>query len=170
MSLWAWWIILLMKKGKVISWEKKEVKMNNETTSIWHHERSWKIYTEIVPNCQKAKLQAIIRWRIDPSSIINTDGRRWYDGLVDIVYDKHFRVNHSKNEFSNKSWVHINWIEAYRSYSKRRLAKFNWIKVNFYLHLKECERRYKKTDIELVKELYKMLFHPWRKVAKRRKK
>lgn len=160
-----WWRRVKWYHGKRKRWRWT---MKQPVFGIY--ERSWRIYTEIVPDCQKARLQAIIRWRIDPSSVINTDGRRWYDGLVDIGYDKHFRVNHSKNEFSNKSWVHINWIEAYRSFSKRRLAKFNWVKVNFYLHLKECERRYKKTDLECIKELCKMISPPWRKVAKGRRK
>lgn len=31
---------------------------------------------------------------------INTDGWRGYDGLVDIGFDKHLRVNHGDNEFA----------------------------------------------------------------------
>lgn len=131
------------------------------------YERWWRIYTEIVPDCQKARLQWIIRGKIDVDAVINSDGWKWYDWLVDIGYDKHFRVNHSKNEFSNKSWVHINWIEAYRSFCKRRLSKFNGVKVNFNLHLKESERRYKKNHLELYKELCRMIFPPWRRTTKR---
>ena len=35
-----------------------------------------------------------------------------YDGLVDIGYDKHYRVNHGNNEFVNKV-SHINGIESF---------------------------------------------------------
>ncbi|MCK9467397.1 MAG: hypothetical protein M0P94_03650, partial [Candidatus Absconditabacterales bacterium] len=38
---------------------------------------------------------------------------------------------------------HINGIESFRSYCKRRLAKFNGVsKEKFALHLKECEFRF----------------------------
>lgn len=32
------------------------------------------VYTEIVPDASKATLQAIIRGKVDPNSIIHTDG------------------------------------------------------------------------------------------------
>ncbi len=57
-------------------------------------ERDGKVYTEIVPDCSKATLQGIIRGRVDPASVINTDGWRGYNGLVDLGYG-HFRVDHS---------------------------------------------------------------------------
>lgn len=57
------------------------------------------VYTEIVPDASKATLQAIIRGKVDPNSVIHTDGWRGYDGLVDWGLDKHFRVNHGNNEF-----------------------------------------------------------------------
>ncbi|MCB1329858.1 MAG: IS1595 family transposase, partial [Maritimibacter sp.] len=37
--------------------------------------------------------------------------------------------------------VHINGIESFWSFTKRRLAKFNGTRANFELHLKECEWR-----------------------------
>ena len=52
------------------------------------------VYTEIVPNVYKATLQAIIRGKVDPNSLIHTDGWRGYDGLVDLGLEKHFRGNH----------------------------------------------------------------------------
>ncbi len=33
-----------------------------------------------------------------------------------------------------------------RSFTKRRLKKFNGVKVNFELHLKECEFRWRKSN------------------------
>ena len=50
--------------------------------------RGGKVYTEIVPNCAKHTLQAIIRGRVDPDSIIHSDGWPGYDGLVDLGYKK----------------------------------------------------------------------------------
>lgn len=65
--------------------------------------RDGRVYTEIVPDCTKATLQAVIRGRIAPETVIHSDGWRGYDGLVDIGFDKHFRVNHSANEFAKGS-------------------------------------------------------------------
>jgi len=72
--------------------------------------RGVSVYTEIVPDASKSTLQAIIRGKVDPNSIIHTDGWRGYDGLVDIGVDKHFRVNHGNNEFVRGS-KHVNGIE-----------------------------------------------------------
>ena len=119
--------------------------------------RNGRVYTEIVPNCKKDILQAIIKGKVDKSTVIYSDGWRGYDGLVDVRYDKHFRVNHGDNEFSKGGGVHINGIENFWSFTKRRLAKFNGVKKNFELHLKECEWRYGKTNGKLEKELWNVI-------------
>ena len=116
-------------------------------------ERDGRVYTEIVPDCKKKTLQAIILGKINLESVIHTDSWRGYSGLVDVGYDKHFRVNHSKNEFSKKHGVHVNGIESFWSFTKRRLYKFNGVKTNFHLHLKECEWRWDRDEKELQKDL-----------------
>ena len=74
--------------------------------------RQGKVYTEIVPNCSRDTLQAVIRGRVDLESVIHSDGWRGYNGLVDLGYQKHFRVNHGKNEFV-RGKSHINGIESF---------------------------------------------------------
>jgi len=120
-------------------------------------ERNGRVYTEIIPNCKKKTLQAIILGKVDIHSILFSDGWRGYNGLVDVGYDKHFRVNHSENEFAKDKTVHINGIESFWSFTKRRLVKFNGVKEYFYLHLKECEWRWKRNDQDLEKELMKII-------------
>jgi transposase len=120
-------------------------------------ERNGKVYTEIVPDCKKKTLRQVILGKIDKDAFIHTDGWRGYNGLVDVGYDKHFRVNHSKNEFSKGNGIHINGIESFWSFAKRRLAKFNGVKINFYLHLKECEWRWKRNEDEMQEDLIKIL-------------
>jgi len=102
-------------------------------------------------------LQAIIRKKISPASVVYSDGWRGYDGLVDVGYNKYFRVNHGRNDFALEGDVHINGIESFWSYTKRRLKKFNGVKVNFNLHLKECEFRWRKDFKMLYNELRKLL-------------
>ena len=115
------------------------------------YERNGAVYTELVPDCSAKTLQSIIRGKISPESVIHSDGWRGYDGLVDVGFDKHFRINKSRH-FAEKG-VHINGIEAFWSFTKRRLSKFNGVKRNFELHLKECEWRYSKTLPELLDNL-----------------
>ncbi|SFV91131.1 Mobile element protein [hydrothermal vent metagenome] len=96
--------------------------------------RNDKVYTQIVPDAKKATLQAIIRGKIELESIIHTDGWRGYDGLVDIGYDKHFRVHHGKNEFARGN-CHINGIESFWSYAKIRLVKFRGLEKSISIHI-----------------------------------
>lgn len=121
------------------------------------------VYTEIIPDAKKDTLRKIIHGKIDPQSIIHTDGWRGYDGLVDAGFDKHYRVNHGKNEFAlknqNGAVITVNGIESFWSFTKRRLAKFNGTKKYFELHLKECEWRWGKTSQELMIELDNILYN-----------
>ncbi len=119
--------------------------------------RHGKVYTEIVPDCSKATLQAIIRGRIKPDAVIHSDGWRGYDGLVDVGDAKHYRVHHGKNEFA-RGTHHINSIESFWSFAKHRLQKFHGIAPHtFYLHLKECEWRFHMRHSNLYAELLKLL-------------
>ena len=120
-------------------------------------ERDGRVYTEIIPDCKKATLQAVIKGKVALDSVIYSDGWRGYNGLVDVGYSKHFRVYHGDNEFARDGHCHINGIESFWSFTKRRLAKFNGVKANFELHLKECEWRWKKNAETLSKELWKIL-------------
>ncbi len=119
------------------------------------------VYTEIVPDCKKRTLQAIIRGRVTPDTVIHSDGWRGYDGLVDVGYAKHYRVNHGGNEFA-RGTRHINGIESFWSYAKHRLQKFHGVASHtFYLHLKECEYRFNHRHRNLPAELLKLLTnHP----------
>ena len=119
-------------------------------------ERDGRVYTEIVPDCTAKSLQAIILGRVSLESVIYSDGWRGYNGLVDVGYAKHFRVNHSKNEFAHGK-CHINGIESFWSFTKRRLAKFNGVTKNFELHLKECEWRWNQDVNDLQRQLWNLV-------------
>ena len=123
------------------------------------YERQGRVYTEIVPNCSALALQRALRGKVDPASVVLTDAWRGYDGLVDVGYDKHIRINKAKS-FA-KGRAHINGIEAFWSFTKRRLAKFNGVKKLFALHLKECEWRYNQSLPTLKTSLFSLIkSHP----------
>lgn len=122
------------------------------------YERDGRVYTEIVPDTSARVLQPIIRGKVSLDSVIHTDGWRAYDGLVDVGYDLHMRINKTKS--ITRGCIHINGIEAFWSSTKRRLAKFNGVRKNFELHLKECEWRYNRSHSELLSELRAMIRKP----------
>ena len=120
------------------------------------YKRDGKVYTEIVPDAKSRTLQAIIRGQANLESIIHTDGWRGYDGLVDLGFEKHFRVNHGENEFSKGNGNHINGIESFWGFAKHRLSKFKGIpKHKFAVHLKETEFRFNHRDQNLYLFLLK---------------
>ena len=121
------------------------------------YKRNGCVFTEIVPNVQKKTLQNIIRGKVSLDSVIHSDSWRGYNGLVDVGYSKHLRVNHSVGVFAIGD-NHINGIESFWSYAKRRLHKFNGVpKRTFYLHLKESEYRFNHRAENLEQKLLKSL-------------
>jgi transposase len=103
--------------------------------------RDGKVYTQIIKNASKQELMPIVKQIVRKQSTIYTDKWKAYDGLVFDGY-KHKRINHSKS-YSNRKGTHVNGIENFWSFAKRRLAKFNGVsRETFLLHLKECEFRY----------------------------
>jgi len=64
-------------------------------------------------------------------------------------------VDHRDNKFSNGR-SHINGIESFWSFAKRRLQKFNGVhRENFNLYLKESEFRFSNRD----RDMYKLLLN-----------
>ena len=119
------------------------------------YKRNGRVYTEVVPDCKKASLQAVIRGRVELEATIHTDGLKSYDGIVHMGYRKHYRVRHNRDEFARGS-AHINGIEGFWGMAKTRLVKFRGMsRSTFYLHLKECEFRFNHRDEDLYHLLLK---------------
>src|SRR3989304_2246484 len=103
--------------------------------------RNGKVYTKIVTDCTREELMPVIKGRVLEGSTVYTDGWKSYDGLIFYGY-KHRRIYHHKNEFAHQR-NHVNGIESFWSYTKRRLRKFNGVSKNkFLLYLKESEWRF----------------------------
>jgi len=103
--------------------------------------REGRVYTQVIKNASKHELLPIVRQIVRKRSKVYTDKWSAYDGLVFDGY-KHTRINHSK-QYSDRRGGHVNGIENFWSFAKRRLAKFNGVsRGTFLLHLKECEFRY----------------------------
>lgn len=120
------------------------------------YKRNGRVYTEIISNCKKASIQAIIRGKVELTATIHTDGFRSYDGIVHMGYKKHYRIRHDRDEFV-RGTAHINGIEGFWGLAKTRLVKFKGMSPStFYLHLKECEFRFNHRDEDLYRLLLKI--------------
>lgn len=120
--------------------------------------RNGKVYAQIIPDASRRSLLPIIADLVEKSrSNVYTDKWRSYDGLVFSGY-KHHRINHSK-EFARKH-NHINGIESFWSYVKRKMRKHNGIpRHKFYHYLKESEFRFNNRNNNILKELTKIIFN-----------
>lgn len=118
--------------------------------------RNGLVYTEIIHDASRRSIMPIITRLIEKSkSNIYTDHWRSYDGLLLSGY-KHYRINHSK-EFA-RSHNHVNGIESFWSYAKRKMRKHNGVpKQKFYLYLKEAEFRFNHRNDDLFKILTKIV-------------
>jgi len=119
--------------------------------------RGGKVYTQIITNCTREQLMPVIKGKILTDTTIYTDGWTSYDGLILHGY-KHKRIHHHENEFT-RGKNHVNGIESFWPFTKRRLMKFNGIhKSKFLLHLKESEYRWNTREnmyIDLLKSFRK---------------
>lgn len=121
--------------------------------------RNGAVYARPIRNCTKRELMPVIKGKILEGTTIHTDGWNSYDGLILNGY-KHKRVYHSKDEFV-RGKSHVNGIESFWSYTKRRLTKLNGIRKEYFLlHLKESEYRW---NHRKTKDMYNKLLREFRK-------
>ncbi len=119
--------------------------------------RNGQVYTQIIQDASRKSILPIIAKLVEKSrSNLYTDQWRSYDGLVLSGY-KHRRINHSKEFARNHN--HINGIESFWSYVKRKMRKHNGIRRNkFYLYLKEAEFRFNHRNQDIYNLLLKIVF------------
>ena len=107
--------------------------------------RGGRVYTAVPADLKRATLLPIIRQRVEPDSLVITDGLNVYDTL-DAEGFQHERVRHETTLVQygpNGRAAHINGIENFWSQAKRHLRKYNGVPTgHFELFLKECEWRF----------------------------
>ena len=130
----------------------------NKIPVIGIRKRNGTVYAKIIPNASAKTLVPIIEQLVATSKTnVYTDKWRSYDGLVFSGY-KHYRINHSQEFVRNNN--HINGIESFWSYVKRKMRKHNGIaKHKFFLYLKESEFRFNNRDKNLFTLLQNIIFN-----------
>lgn len=127
---------------------------SGKTPVIGLLKRGGKVYAQVIKNCTRDQLIPIIRGKVLSQTTVYTDGWKSYDGLVLNGYH-HYRIHHHENEFA-RGKNHVNGIESFWSFTKRRLAKFNGIKSQYFvLYLKESEFRWNYKDQDIYQILLK---------------
>ena len=124
----------------------KEIRKEHKVLVFGILMRGGEVYCHIIKKADKDTLQPIVRRVVEQGATVYTD--KWR-GFTELGLDgyKHKSVNHSE-EYVAKDGSHINGIESFWSFAKRRTTKFNGIaRTTLQLHIKECEFRYNNKDV-----------------------
>src|SRR5215213_9864186 len=118
-----------------------------------------RVYTELVPDCRKASLRALIRGRLPAGGVRELNGWHGFDGLIDIDYGRPFKISHQPSRDAQDALQPLDDdVERFWSFVRRRLGKFYGVSNRtFHLHLKECEWRYNLGDADPYEVLLTLL-------------
>ena len=119
--------------------------------------RSGKVWAELIENVEAKSLQPLIQKQVEKGSTIYSDTWRGYTGIASKGY-VHRLVEHKK-EYVSKSGSHINGLEGFWGYLKRKLvAKGGIRKSRLHLYLGEYVWRYNHRNLN-IKEQTKYLLN-----------
>ena len=104
--------------------------------------RGGKVWAEVVPDVEAETLQPLIKQRVKRGSTVCSDTWYSYTGIAANGY-VHRLVEHGKGEYSDCKGNHINGLEGFWGYLKRKLAAKGGIrKSRLPLYLAEYVWRY----------------------------
>jgi len=119
--------------------------------------RGGKVWAEIVPDVEANTLIPLITKRVKCGSTICSDTWKSYTGIATRGY-VHRLVDHAKGEYADKQGNHINGLEGFWGYLKRKLASKGGIrKERLPLYLAEYIWRYNHRKIKIEKQIDKLL-------------
>jgi transposase-like protein len=119
--------------------------------------RKGKVWAEIVPDVEAKTLIPLIKQRVKPGSTVCSDTWKSYTGIAAKGY-VHRLVEHGKGEYSDKKGNHINGLEGFWGYLKRRLAAKGGIrKERLPLYLAEYVWRYNHRNMSVNDKTDKMI-------------
>lgn len=128
--------------------------------------RNGKVWAQVVPNTEAKTLQPLIIKRVRKGSIICSDTWKSYTGIATKGY-VHRIVKHGQGQFSTGKGTHINGLEGFWGYLKRKLADKGGIRQErMPLYLAEYVWKYNHRDLTLEQKassiltLLSLLKHP----------
>jgi transposase len=119
--------------------------------------RGGKVWAQVVPDVEARTLMPLIDKRVKRGSIICSDTWKSYTGIAAKGYI-HRLVEHNKGEYVNAQGNHINGLEGFWGYLKRKLASKGGIrKERLPLYLAEYIWRYNHRNFAHKQKLNKLL-------------
>ena len=119
--------------------------------------RSGKVWARLIDKTEAQDLQPLIEKQVRKGSTICSDTWRGYTGIAARGY-VHRLVEHAKKEYSDKEGNHINGLEGFWGYLKRKLAAKGGIRrKRLPIYLGEYAWRYNHRNLSL-KEQENLLF------------
>ena len=114
--------------------------------------RGGKVWAQVVPDVEAKTLMPLISRRVKAGSIVCSDTWKSYTGVAAKGY-VHRLVKHHKGEYSDGKGNHINGLEGFWGYLKRRLAAKGGIrKERLPLYLGEYVWRYNHRNDNIVNQ------------------
>jgi len=121
--------------------------------------RGGQVWAEVVPNVEAKTLLPLLRQRVTAGSVVCSDTFTSYTGIAAGGY-VHRLVDHSQS-FSDRKGSHVNGLEGFWGYLKRRLAAKGGVRrERLPLYLAEYVWRYNHRRLsvaEQVKDLLNLL-------------
>lgn len=134
----------------------KDIRKDRKVQLFGIKQRGGDIYVQIIKRADRDTLMPIVRLVVEQGSTVLTDKWRGFEELGLDGYT-HKSINHSES-YVDKKGNHINGVEQFWSFAKRRLAKFNGIaRTTLPLHVKECEWRYNHDRKDILSALKKLV-------------
>ena len=104
--------------------------------------RGGQVWAQVVPDIREGTLQALIRRRVQPGTTVWSDTFPSYTGIATKGY-VHRLVTHTHGHYARPGGHHINGLEGFWGYVKRRLAAKGGIRrERLPLYLAEYVWRY----------------------------
>jgi len=124
--------------------------------------RNGTVWAEVVDNVEAETLLPLISQKVSTGSIVCSDTWKAYTGIAAQGY-VHRLVNHGERQYSDGKGNHINGLEGFWGYLKRKLASKGGIRhEKLPLYLGEYVWRYnhrKENDNVKMKRIIKLLEH-----------
>jgi len=122
--------------------------------------RNGQVWAEIVDTVEATTLQPLISCKVKKGSIVCSDSWRAYTGIASRGF-VHRMLNHAEREYSDGKGNHINGLEGFWGYLKRKLATKGGIRRDkLFLYLGEYVWRYnhrKENDKMKLKRILELL-------------
>lgn len=119
--------------------------------------RNGQVWAELIEGVEAEDLHPRIEKKVKKGSIVCSDTWRGYTGIAAKGY-VHRLVNHGKHEYSDRKGNHINGLEGFWGYLKRKMAAKGGIrKSRLHLYLGEYVWRYNHRNLNF-KERENLLF------------